>query len=385
MRVGIYLIQLFLFGLTIAQHDDHQSPRKSKIISSTCDDCNSKLDESWVECKGNNDYRDLNNCLIQFQNANSFIFHGYRGFSGNLFHIKMENVVNLDISNNSIDVLNYIQFQNLPNLNNLTLKLNQLSNFDFKFLLNSSYFSKNLKILKLTAEFDKLKLIKLNEDLIHALVSFRNTFHEFEVDLSRIPISCGDCSIEILIRKSVLWRQNEFKCIDSEGNQQNISTYITNKNCPNIDYSTSTNVKILSSINSAKSMKFSGKNLLIFLIAMIVLSSLFVYLLNKNRKSLVRAQQRRYVMLRDQQENISLNKPANNISENSNKKSSFFHKLFKSSQQPYEEFNDEYVESSSQIYKLNRLSDSTENEDVIIMDRSNSLNGSSSQIEKLNF
>jgi hypothetical protein len=318
-----------------------------------------------VECKGNNDYRDLNNCLIQFQNANSFIFHGYRGFSGNLFHIKMENVVNLDISNNSIDVLNYIQFQNLPNLNNLTLKLNQLSNFDFKFLLNSSYFSKNLKILK--------------------LVSFKNTFHEFEVDLSRIPISCGDCSIEILKRKSVLWRQNEFKCIDSEGNQQNISTYITNKNCSNIDYSTSTNVKILSSINSAKSMKFSGKNLLIFLIAMIVLSSLFVYLLNKNRKSLVRAQQRRYVMLRDQQENISLNKPANNITENSNKKSSFIHKLFKSSQQPYEEFNDEYVESSSQIYKLNRLSDSTENEDVIIMDRSNSLNGSSSQIEKLNF
>jgi hypothetical protein len=385
MRVSIYLIQLFLFGLTIAQHDDHHPPRKSKIITSACVDCNSTLDESWVECKGNNDYRDLNNCLIKFQNTSSFIFHGYRGFSENIFQIKMENVVTLDISNNSIDVLNYIQFQNLPNLNNLTLKLDQLANFDFKFLLNSSYFSKNLKILKLTSEFDNLKIIKLNEDLIHALVSFKNTFHEFEVDLSSISIGCGDCSIEILTRKLVLWRQNELKCIDLEGNQQDMFNYISNKNCSNIDYSTSTNVKILSSNNSAKSKKFSGKNLLIFLFAMIVLSSLFIYLLNKNRKSLVRAQQRRYVMLRDQQENLSLNKPANNISENSNKKSSFFHKLFKSSQQPYEEFNDEYVESSSQIYKLNRLSDSTENEDVIIMDRSNSLNGSSSQIEKLNF
>ena len=390
MRVSIYLIQLFLFGLTFTQHDEYHSPRKTnsripKPMVPICDDCNAILVDK-VECKGNNNSKSLNNCLTQFQNASSFIINGFRSFSEKIFDIKMEKVVNLDLSNNSIDILNIIHFQNLPNLRNLTLEYNQLSNLDLKSLFN---ISKNLKMLKINSELDNVKLLELNEDLIIALVLYKNTFNEFQLDFSDVHhISCIDCNIEILINESVLWHENELKCIDLAGNQEKIFANISYRNCSqhSTDHSISTPAKILATvtINNTNTKKFSGKNLLIFLFAIIVLSSLFVYLLNKNRKSLVRAQQRRYIMLRDnmksnQQEHLSLNKPAI-ISDDSNKKSSFLKKLFNRNQ-PYEEFNDEYVDSSTQVFKLNRrLSDSTDNEDVIIMDRS-SLNGSTSQIE----
>ena len=404
-----------IFGLTnsFEQHNLTIHVNKTTDVSS-CTVCvlstNTTINDT-VECKRKaDDFHDFltfkRKCLTLFVAANaslkSFIINGYNfseNFNESLFDTKMEHLSHLDLSNNSIYGLNDILLKNLPNLTELVLDKNKLSGSH----LLSKNFPKSLKSLSMNSAFSSLdalitefeSLIEnhelslnlslknnsindriLNETLFSsAFGEFKDKNKNFRVDLGQNDFNCDNCQIKSLIRSNAL--ESFINCKNNDDSHHD--------ECLNETYVESTK-----KTKNTSNLSFSGRNLFIFLFSIIVLASLFVYILNKNRKSLVRAQQRRYTMLHDDMSAKRQNQESSNNNNNmkplisQEKRTSFFPILF-NRKKAYERFSDESVQlPSMRIYELNRRSESTDygedaDDDVVIMERE-SLNGSKSNV-----
>jgi hypothetical protein len=280
--------------------------------------------------------------------------------------LKLEKI---NLQSNNLTYFNYKKETYLKKMDFLCLNshlklLNLSSNLIEQIFFRTSCLNASLEILDLRN--NRLNDENLNGTFLRNIIELKKNKILFTVNLDGNKFGCSNCAAKNLV--SI----NE-ECYSPDSTIITFSKF--NVNC-SIGYDAYDNVTSYSlvrptkSVAKPKSRNLTSRNLFIFLVSIIVFSTLLVYILNRNRKNIIRLQQQRYMMLRDNNiERISLNL-------NSAKKKSIFDRIFKffrlrRNRFQYDPFNDDYVVGGSPIFKRD---DSNE---VVIMDRS-SLNGSTS-------
>lgn len=365
----------------------------------------------------------------------------------------------------NINLKDLLVKSNLIRLEAIHLRNNSLKYFNFKNKTTSENddilcLNKNLKKLNLKENFieiiyfntdcvqsnNNLEVIELNDnqlndtivnddDFLKSLIMLKKNNFKFKIDLAFNKIRCDNCKFRKWladnnnITSKIVDQYDQLSCIKwneknstfAEVNYRQCNT-TPNDNRLNRPYTWNqlrANTSNSTSNNNSHSNKFTLNRLIVFLITVITLCSLIIFLLNKNRKSLQRAQQARYNMLR-QNLNTNESNATNTHNNSSNQEESLietreyrdrnfdeydrnaFKRAFKrvksifSKKQTtavvYETFNDDYVVGASTLslskpiykrYDSNNGDSKTDNNnndnEEVIMDRS-SLSGSQHNI-----